>query len=136
MSDDDLRITIEGEEPKGRSIKQIEAETEHYNRQAAQSRAEIAQARQIITQQQRASISSALDSARLAVEQGKTDYAQAMDVGDFAKAAEAQEQIAAGTVRAQRLEEASYYQSTPQAPQQPSDPVEAFAAGRAQRSAD
>jgi hypothetical protein len=135
MADTDLRIDIEpdtgaapakGPKEGGRSIEEINAETRRYQQEAANYRAMAAQ-------QRVANLSAAIDVAQTESESAKQAYVQAMDMGDFAAAAAAQEAIAAATVKVQNLEAAErYYQN---APQQPSDPVEAFAQGRTEASA-
>jgi hypothetical protein len=63
--------------------------------------------------------------ARAESANAKAAYREAMEVGDFDKAAEAQEAIATAASRIQNLESVRAYQA--QRPQQPADPVETFA---------
>jgi hypothetical protein len=140
----DLRIPIDDNDgsatSKGRSaddvereIEQVRRRTAELNQQAAHYRAETARIRAYAAEQREQAIGAGLDTARLEAENAKADFRSSMDVGNFDKAAEAQQRIAAAEVRAQRLQEAQNYLQTqpqPAAPQSTGDPVEDFCQGR------
>lgn len=88
------------------------------------------------------SITHGLSAAEAEAEAGATEFARAMEAGDFAAAAKAQRRMSKAESRIERLEEIKANverrrEEPREAPQyqQPTDPVEAYVQGRTERTA-
>ncbi len=136
MAEDEVRIRIPDDDAPsapGETSAEIKAATERANAEAARARQETAQARAIIEQNQTNQLLTGISLVKAEAANARAAYREAMESGDFDKAAEAQEAIATAASRVHQLESIRDYQA--QRPQQPADPVEAFAQGRTEATA-
>lgn len=168
MADDEIVVEIEKEEPEKKpddkttdvadalkaQLTELQAETarEKEARQAAERRAatesqgrqaaqaEVETTRTEIAETRLGTVEQGIAAAQTSSDAAKSEYKAAMEAGDWAKAAEAQERLADARATLGRLTEAKadleVQKTQPQrrqqteAPQQPADPVEAFIASR------
>jgi chromosome segregation ATPase len=153
MSDDEIRIEIEGDEgstakrePPAAEARAARAEAEalHWRRQAAIERtARVAE----VADRDYDTINSGIAAAQAEISQAESAQTRLMEEGQFAAAARAASQLAIASAKLVELEGAKAHlearrqqgwqqqQYAQQQPQIPADPVEAMAANLSPRSA-
>lgn len=105
---------------------------------AAAARQEAATARTAATSSQLDTITTALSSAQAEVESAKKEFRAASEAGDFDAQATAMERMTDAKARVLRYDEAKADLETRKTakPVTPTDPVEAYAAGRTEQTAN
>ena len=137
IDDGDIRIVIDDEDGDGSSarrskrIEEMKRDTAVHEAEAARYRHEAAHYRTVTAQNK---IASAIATTQSETQAAKSEYADAIESGDFGRASEATARIAAAEATRVRLQE--HEQALQRAPAaQHADPVEAHIATKTEPTA-